>query len=76
MSKGRFEDIATTAGLGVQNRHVEWGAGFPDLDNDGWPDIVYVTGNVYPEVSARSLSIAIADRASSFVTRLTAVSPM
>ena len=22
----------------------------PDLDNDGWPDIVFVTGNVYPEV--------------------------
>jgi enediyne biosynthesis protein E4 len=50
LPKGRFEDIATTAGLAVQNRHVEWGAGFPDLDNDGWPDIVYMTGNVYPEV--------------------------
>ena len=22
----------------------------PDLDNDGWPDLVYVTGNVYPEI--------------------------
>ena len=50
LGKGLFEDVATVAGLGVQNRHVEWGAGFPDLDNDGRPDIVYVTGNVYPEV--------------------------
>jgi hypothetical protein len=50
LGKGLFEDVATAAGLGVQNRHVEWGAGFPDLDNDGWPDIFYVTGNVYPEV--------------------------
>jgi hypothetical protein len=33
---------------------VQWGAGLPDLDNDGSADIVYVTGNVYPEVE-RSL---------------------
>jgi hypothetical protein len=50
LAGGLFEDIATSAGLGVQNRHVEWGAGLPDLDNDGRPDILYVTGNVYPEV--------------------------
>jgi hypothetical protein len=42
--------VATLARLNVQNRHVEWGAGMPDLDNDGRPDIFYVTGNVYPEV--------------------------
>ena len=50
LGRGLFEDVATVAGLGVQNRHVEWGAGMPDLDNDGRPEIVYVTGNVYPEV--------------------------
>ena len=50
LAGGLFEDVATLAGLNVQNRHVEWGAGMPDLDNDGRPDIVYVTGNVYPEV--------------------------
>jgi enediyne biosynthesis protein E4 len=48
-----FEDVATRAGLAVENRYVEWGAGMPDLDLDGRPDIVYVTGNVYPEVEAR-----------------------
>jgi hypothetical protein len=52
LGKGLFEDLAAAAGLGVQNRHVEWGAGMPDLDNDGRPDLVYVTGNVYPEVEA------------------------
>ena len=48
-----FEDVATAAGLAVQNRHVQWGAGMPDLDNDGFPDLVYVTGSVYPEVERR-----------------------
>ena len=52
LGKGLFEDTATAAGLGVRNRFVEWGAGLPDLDNDGWPDLVYATGNVYPEVEA------------------------
>jgi hypothetical protein len=47
---GVFEDVASLLGLAVQNRHVEWGAGMPDLDNDGWPDVVYVTGHVYPEI--------------------------
>ena len=50
LGRGTFEDVATTSGLGAQNRYVQWGAGLPDLDNDGWPDVVYVTGHVYPEV--------------------------
>jgi len=48
-----FEDVSTRVGLAVENRFVEWGTGMPDLDLDGRPDIVYVTGNVYPEVEAR-----------------------
>jgi hypothetical protein len=51
--RGLFEDVAVQAGLGVQNRYVQWGAGLPDLDNDGWMDVFYVTGNVYPEIEAR-----------------------
>ena len=47
---GRFEEVAMAAGLGGQNRYVEWGAGIVDFDNDGWQDLFYVTGNVYPEV--------------------------
>ena len=50
LGKGLFEDVAATAGLGVENRYVEWGAALPDLDNDGLQDLVYVTGNVYPEI--------------------------
>jgi hypothetical protein len=50
LGKGLFEDVAVASGLGVENRYVEWGTGLPDLDNDGSPDLVYVTGSVYPEV--------------------------
>ena len=50
LGKGLFEDVAGVTGLGVENRHVEWGAGLPDLDNDGFHDVMYVTGNVYPEI--------------------------
>jgi hypothetical protein len=53
LGRGLFEDVATSAGLGVQNRFVEWGAGMPDLDSDGLPDLFYATGNVYPEIEAR-----------------------
>ena len=31
-------------------RYVQWGTGFADFDNDGFADILTVTGNVYPEV--------------------------
>jgi hypothetical protein len=51
--KGLFEDVATAAGLAVQNRYVEWGAGIVDVDNDGWQDLLYMTGNVYPEVEQK-----------------------
>ena len=50
IGKGRFEDVATAAGLAVRNRFVEWGASMADFDNDGFQDLLYVTGNVYPEV--------------------------
>jgi len=50
LGRGLFEDVAGVTGLGVENRHVEWGAGLPDLDNDGLHDVLYVTGNVYPEI--------------------------
>lgn len=48
--RGNFEDRTLQAKLGVETRFTSWGAGIVDLDNDGWPDIFFVTGSVYPEV--------------------------
>jgi hypothetical protein len=48
--KGDFHDITLKAGLAVETRYVSWGIAVADLDNDGNPDIFWVTGGIYPEV--------------------------
>jgi hypothetical protein len=48
--KGDFDDVTVESGIGTERRFVSWGDCMLDLDNDGWPDIFYVTGNVYPEL--------------------------
>ena len=47
--RGFFEDASREAGFD-HTRYIQWGTGMADFDNDGWPDILTVTGNVYPEV--------------------------
>ncbi len=47
--KDFFDDASRLAGFD-HTRYVQWGTGFADFDNDGWEDILTVTGNVYPEV--------------------------
>ncbi len=51
--EGMFDDVTARSGIGVETRYVSWGAGIVDLDNNGHPDIFYVTGNVYPEIEAK-----------------------
>ncbi|MFN7994391.1 MAG: CRTAC1 family protein [Bryobacteraceae bacterium] len=48
--KGSFRDMTTRLGLGVETRFISWGIAVADLDNDGCPDIFWVTGGIYPEV--------------------------
>ncbi len=50
LGKGEFEDVTARAGLIHERRFVSWGAGLVDLDNDGYPDVFLVTGQVYPEL--------------------------
>lgn len=54
---GNFTDVSSLAGLGTNIQYVNWGAGFADYDNDGWSDLFYVTGHVYPKVDDSELGI-------------------
>lgn len=56
--KGNFRDMTIKSGLAVETRFVSWGTGIADLDNDGNPDIFWVTGNIYPEVEKKFPQIA------------------
>jgi len=51
--KGQFDDLSRRTRLAVETRHVGWGAGIVDLDNDGTPELFVVTGAVYPEVEQK-----------------------
>ncbi|MGA2374057.1 MAG: CRTAC1 family protein [Candidatus Sulfotelmatobacter sp.] len=51
--KGNFDDMTRSSRLAVETRYICWGAGIIDLDNDGYPDLFMVTGNVYPEVERK-----------------------
>jgi hypothetical protein len=50
----RFNYATTIAGLGaIGGRFVSWGAGFLDLDNDGWDDLAIVSGHAIRYPSAK-----------------------
>jgi len=48
--KGEFQDDTLHSGLGIETRFISWGIGIEDLDNDGCPEIFWVTGGIYPEM--------------------------
>jgi hypothetical protein len=51
--KGEFDDVTRSVKVGVETRYTSWGTGIADFDNDGNPDLLVVTGSVYPEVEAQ-----------------------
>jgi hypothetical protein len=46
-----FRDVSYQAGVALPSLPwVKWGDAFVDLDNDGWLDLIAVSGHVYPQV--------------------------
>jgi hypothetical protein len=48
--KAVFTNVSEASGLSAHTHFVGWGCGFFDPDNDGFADILYVNGHVYPEL--------------------------
>ncbi len=51
LGKRLFDEQTVNAGLVSYSRLLGWGCGFLDFNNDGWQDIFYVNGHVYPELN-------------------------
>ena len=48
-----FTETSYSSGVALPSLPlVKWGVAFADLDNDGWLDLIEVTGHVYPQVDA------------------------
>jgi hypothetical protein len=48
-----FEDVSWASGIGRPSySDVCWGAGFLDMDNDGWLDLLFACGHVYPQIDS------------------------
>jgi hypothetical protein len=63
LGDGSFEEVSEAAGLGVNRTYLGWGVGFPDVDLDGWPDLLIVNGHVYPEADRAGPRYAYAQKA-------------
>jgi hypothetical protein len=64
LGQGLFSEETWASGIGEATVScLGWGAGFTDFDNDGWPDLFFANGHVYPEVDQRRLDERYAQRA-------------
>lgn len=60
---GNFSEITPQMGIAeVTYPFLSWGTEFIDYDNDGWKDIMSVSGHVYPQVDHHDWGTTFAER--------------
>jgi enediyne biosynthesis protein E4 len=60
---GNFTDISPEMGIAeITYPFLSWGTEFIDYDNDGWKDIMSVSGHVYPQVDHHNWGMTFAER--------------
>lgn len=48
-----FHDVSYPSGVALPSLPwVKWGTAFLDVDNDGWLDLIAVSGHVYPQIDS------------------------
>ena len=60
---GNFVDITPEMGMAEPTYpFLSWGTEFFDYDNDGWKDLLFVAGHVYPQVDQHNWGTSFAER--------------
>jgi hypothetical protein len=60
---GNFVDITPQMGIAEATYpFLSWGTQFFDYDNDGWKDLMFVSGHVYPQVDQHNWGTSFAER--------------
>ena len=60
---GNFTDVSYKTGVAIPTiPFVSFGDGFLDYDNDGWKDLMFVSGHVYPQVDQHNWGTSFSER--------------
>jgi hypothetical protein len=61
--KGVFTEASIAAGFGRKTMpFLGWGDGFLDFDNDGWIDLMFINGHIYPAADRLDWGTSYAQR--------------